>query len=159
MIEDKLKEEGTVVQDIRSREIKEEKISKEDIEMERIEYITTVGREVFLSFKTKKDDRICGFLRLFLPNRRYIKDHFINELKGCSIIREVHVYGKVLGLKDESTGESQHLGLGKELIEEAEKISKEKGFRKISVISAIGTREYYRMRGYELIELYMRKTL
>ncbi|MGI6475484.1 MAG: elongator complex protein 3 [Candidatus Dojkabacteria bacterium] len=159
MIEDKLKEEGTVVQDIRSREIKEEKISKEDIEMERIEYMTTVGKEVFLSFKTKKDDRICGFLRLFLPNRRYIKNHFINELKGCSIIREVHVYGKVLGLKDESTGESQHLGLGKELIEEAEKISKEKGFRKISVISAIGTREYYRMRGYELIELYMRKTL
>lgn len=159
MIEDKLKEEGTVVQDIRSREIKEEKISKEDIEMERIEYMTTVGKEVFLSFKTKKDDRICGFLRLFLPNRRYIKDHFINELKGCSIIREVHVYGKVLGLKDESTGESQHLGLGKELIREAEKISKESNFKKIAVISAIGTRKYYRMRGYELIELYMRKTL
>jgi elongator complex protein 3 len=49
--------------------------------------------------------------------------------------------------------------LGKSLIEEAEKISKENGFKKISVISAIGTREYYKKRGYQNINLYMHKNL
>ena len=98
-------------------------------------------------------------MRLYLPSKKYLKNHFIEELNTSAIIREVHVYGKVLGLEDESTGESQHLGLGKELIIEAERISKEKGFRKISVISAIGTREYYRKRGYELIDLYMTKDI
>jgi elongator complex protein 3 len=85
--------------------------------------------------------------------------HFLDELKGCAIIREVHVYGKVLGLGKESKGESQHLGLGKSLIEEAEKISKENAFKKISVISAIGTREYYEKRGFKRGELYMNKGL
>ena len=159
LIEDQLKEEGITLQDIRSREIKGEKITREDIEMEKIEYITTVGKEVFLSYKTKKDDRLCAFLRLYLPSKKYLKNLFIEELNTSAIIREVHVYGKVLGLEDESTGESQHLGLGKELITEAERISKEKGFKKISVISAIGTREYYRKRGYELIDLYMTKDI
>jgi elongator complex protein 3 len=85
--------------------------------------------------------------------------HFLDELKGCAIIREVHVYGKVLGLGKESEGESQHLGLGKNLIKEAEKISKENGFKKISVISAIGTRGYYEKRGFKGGELYMNKGL
>ena len=159
MIENELEKEGIVVQDIRSREIRGERISKDNIELERIDYITTVGREIFLSYKTKDDDRICGFLRLSLPKKKYSKNHFIHELEGCSIIREVHVYGKVLGLRDESTGESQHLGLGKSLIGESERISKKNGFEKIAVISAIGTREYYRKRGFNDGELYMSKNL
>lgn len=159
IIENKLKKEGIVIQDIRSREIKNEKIKKEDIEIERINYTTSVGKEIFLSYKTKYDDKICGFLRLSLPKKKYSKNHFIDELKDCSIIREVHVYGKVLGLRDESTGESQHLGLGKSLIKEAEDISRKNGFKRIAVISAIGTREYYRKRGFENEELYMTKSI
>ena len=159
LIENELKKEGVVVQDIRSREIREEKISKDDIEMERIDYMTSVAKEIFLSYRTKNSDRICGFLRLSLPKKKYIKNHFINVLLGCSIIREVHVYGKVLGLKDESTGESQHLGLGKSLINEAGKISRKNGFERIAVISAIGTREYYRKRGFEDGQLYMIKDI
>jgi len=45
------------------------------------------------------------------------------------------------------------------MIEIAEDISKEKAFKKISVISAIGTREYYKKRGYLRNELYMSKSL
>ena len=61
--------------------------------------------------------------------------------------------------KESKQGESQHLGLGKELIKIAEDISKKKGFKKISVISAIGTREYYRKLGYKRGDLYMGKNI
>lgn len=159
LVQMEMQKEGIKIEDIRSREIRGEKVNVDDLELERIENDTTVSKEVFISYKTKDTDKICGFLRLSLPKKKYSKEHFLEELRGCSMIREVHVYGKVLGIKDESTGESQHLGLGKSLIEEAEKISKEYTFKKIAVISAIGTREYYKKRGYENIGLYMTKKI
>jgi elongator complex protein 3 len=42
---------------------------------------------------------------------------------------------------------------------EAERLSKEAGFKKIAVIAAIGTREYYRKLGYRLEGSYMTKSL
>jgi elongator complex protein 3 len=159
MIQNEMEEDGIKIQDIRSREIRNEKVHLNELELEEIKYKTTVSTEFFISYKTKKDDKICGFLRLSLPKGKYKKTHFLEELKGCSIIREVHVYGKVLGIKDESSGQSQHLGLGKNLIKKAEEISKEHNFDKISVISAIGTREYYRKRGFKEENLYMTKGL
>lgn len=51
------------------------------------------------------------------------------------------------------------MGLGKKLIKLAEEIASEDNFPKISVISAIGTREYYRKLGFELEGLYMSKKL
>ena len=147
------------MEDIRSREIRGKKVSEDMLEMEEIEYDTTVSKEYFISYKTKDKDKICGFLRLSLPKDKYKNRHFLEELKGCAIIREVHVYGKVLGLGKNSKGESQHLGLGKSLIKEAERITKENNFKKISVISAIGTREYYKKRGFENKNLYMHKEL
>jgi len=159
LVQQEMEKENIKMEDIRSREIRGEKITEDMLEMEEIEYNTTVSKEIFISYKTKDGDKICGFLRLSLPKGKYRNKHFLDELEGCAIIREVHVYGKVLGLGKDSNGESQHLGLGKSLIEEAEKISKDNGFKKISVISAIGTREYYKKRGYQNINLYMHKNL
>jgi len=42
---------------------------------------------------------------------------------------------------------------------EAEKIAKVAGYKKIAVIAGIGTREYYRKRGYRLVGTYMLKSL
>lgn len=160
IVEEYLREKGVDPQDIRSREIKGEEISKKDIKLEKITYKSTVGTDIFISFRTKRTDKICGFLRLFLPKKALSKKHRLEELRDCAIIREVHVYGKVVGIdKQSKQGESQHLGLGKELIKIAEDISKKKGFKKISVISAIGTREYYRKLGYKRGDLYMAKNL
>ncbi len=159
LVQQEMEKENIKMEDIRSREIRGEKITEDMLEMEKIEYNTTVSKEIFISYKTKDGDKICGFLRLSLPKGKYRHKHFLDELKGCAIIREVHVYGKVLGLGKDSNGESQHLGLGKSLIEEAEKISKENGFKKISVISAIGTRKYYEKRGFKRGKLYMNKDL
>ena len=63
-----------------------------------------------------------------------------------------------LGEKEED--EVQHTGLGKKLMKEAEKISKEEfDAKKLLVISAIGTREYYQKLGYSLYGPYMSKIL
>jgi elongator complex protein 3 len=157
LAEEEIKAKGLKIQDIRAREIRNEKVSMEDFEIEELKYETTISNEYFISCKTKDTDKICGFLRLSLP--KYPEDNFINELKNTAIIREIHVYGNVVGISKDSNGESQHLGLGKKLIERSEEISKEKGFNQISVISAIGTREYYRKRGFEMKDLYMIKDI
>ena len=76
------------------------------------------------------------------------------------IVRELHVYGKSLKLGEKEENAIQHSGLGKKLMTEAEKISKEDfDAKKILVISAVGTREYYQMLGYSLYGPYMYKRL
>ena len=157
--EKEIEERGLKLQEIRSREIQDSSVTMKDLEMEIINYKSSIGKEVFISFKTKKTDKICGFLRLCLPNFFYKRFNYIEELRDSSIIREVHVYGKVMSLTEDSSGQSQHLGLGKKLIQKAEEISRENRFKNISVISAIGTREYYKARGYDKVELYMKKRL
>ena len=71
------------------------------------------------------------------------------------MIREVHVYGPALDIGAESAGEAQHRGLGRRLIERAEAEAQERGYRRLAVISAIGTRGYYRRLGFRPSGLYM----
>ena len=54
---------------------------------------------------------------------------------------------------------SQHMGLGKKLMKEAEKIAKKEKCSEIKVISGIGVREYYKNMGYKLKEPYMIKKI
>ena len=151
--EEEIKKQGKKIQDIRSREIKDEGITWDDLELETIKYSTSVSTEYFISYKTKRTDRICSFLRLSLPKR----DSYIDEIKGMAIIREVHVYGSLVNIGNDSSGESQHLGLGKRMIEISEEISKKNRYKGLAVISAIGTKEYYRKRGFKENNLYMSK--
>lgn len=159
MAEQRIEELGLEIEDIRSREIRGEEITWEDIEEEVITYETTVSTEFFISYITKSDDKICGFLRLSIPQKEISKNNFIEELQNSTIIREVHVYGTLVSIGEDSEGQPQHLGLGKKLIKRSEEISKDNGFVKISVISAIGTREYYEKRGFERGDLYMHKDI
>ena len=109
-----------------------------------------------------KKDILFGLLRL----RFFGKE---------AIVRELHVYGQALKLGDkgllnpqEGTPKyffkkylqgAQHLGLGKKLMMEAERLAKENGFEKIAVISGVGVRDYYRKLGYSLVGDYMVKDL
>ena len=103
------------------------------------------------------NDSIYGFLRLRKPS---ILAHRKEIGVDSCIVRELHVYGKSLKLGEKGEKEIQHSGLGKNLMREAEKISKEEfDAKKILVISAVGTREYYQKLGYSLYGPYMTKSL
>jgi elongator complex protein 3 len=148
--EEEISKQKKKIQDIRSREIKNRKVTFNDLKLEIIKYQTTVSTEYFISYKTKDTDQICSFLRLSLPKT----ESYLNELNNSAIIREIHVYGSLVNIGENSTGESQHLGLGTKMIKIAEDISKKNKYKNLSVISAIGTKEYYRKRGFKDNELY-----
>lgn len=153
--ENKLKQEQRYCQCIRCREIRSEKIDPKDIISEKLIYKTSTGREYFLSYRTKSTDKILGFLRLAIPQKKLSGDNFISELRNAAVIREVHVYGQVVGIGKSSNGKAQHLGLGKKLIARAKRIALKQGFAKLAVISAIGTREYYKKQGFAEDGMYM----
>ena len=83
----------------------------------------------------------------------------IPELRGCALIREVHIYGQSLPVGTEQSGAAQHIGLGSRLIEEACGIASSLGFERIAVIAAIGTRRYYESRGFYRGEYYLLRNL
>ena len=51
----------------------------------------------------------------------------------------------------------QHVGFGKKLIKQAENLAIQNGYNRIAIISAVGTRDYYRKLGYHLENTYMVK--
>ncbi len=120
-------------------------------------YQTDATTEHFLSFETAESgdekERLAGFLRLSLPGQDI--ELPLPELAGHAMIREVHIYGPSLPLGNDSQGEAQHIGLGGQLIMKAKEMAREAGYQRIAVISAIGTRNYYRKHGFELDGLYM----
>ena len=76
-----------------------------------------------------------------------------------AIVRELHVYGQALSLGEYDETKIQHMSFGKQLLSEAEKITRDLGIQKIAVIAGIGAREYYKKLGYHLEETYMVKDL
>ena len=148
----RLKKQGKSCQCIRCREVRRETVLPEELSLRVDSYRTDATQEHFLSFE-REDGRIAGFLRLSLPD--LAKPHPLPELAGHAMIREVHVYGPALPIGEDSQGEAQHLGLGSELVETAKEMARDAGYKRLAVISAIGTREYYAGRGFEMDGLYM----
>jgi elongator complex protein 3 len=126
--------------------------------LETTTYATDATTEHFSSYVTPRG-KLVGFLRLSLASPTASRDEILDELRGCAVIREVHVYGPALEIGAASRGEAQHAGLGTRLIEEATRLARDAGYRRIAVISAIGTREYYRKLGFEPGELYMARAV
>jgi elongator complex protein 3 len=143
---------------IRCREVRGEKLSADELELDVHTYPTDVTTEHFLSYVTRRG-KLAGFLRLSLPSPDAPRDLILDELGACAVIREVHVYGPALEIGAESQGEAQHAGVGRRLAEQAIEIARRAGFNRLAVIAAIGTREYYRKLGFELGELYMRRVV
>lgn len=164
LVEHRLEESDTRLAEICHREISTRKTDRSDLRLEITPYDTNVSREYFLEWVTSENE-IAGFLRLSLPKQNELEPYRTGSQEqalpiaaGEAMIREVHIYGKVAGLH--ATGEgAQHLGLGKRLIDHAEQIARDKGFTTLNVISAVGTREYYRNLGFENATLYQRKRL
>jgi len=151
-----MRRRGTACQCIRCREVRGQKVRSADLVLNDLVYYPAYAEEHFISYNTS-DDKLAGYLRLSLPKRDNLLA--LDDLQGAAIIREVHVFGQSLEVGTEQAGAAQHLGLGSALILEAEHISREKGFKRLAVISAVGTRAYYAARGFELGQLYMVKDL
>ena len=99
-----------------------------------------------MSFESPDKKILYAFCRLFLP-----------ENSTAAIIRELHTYGQMTALGQ--TGHIQHLGLGKKLLAQAESIAQKQNYDKLSIISGIGVRNYYRQLGYRLENTYMVKKI
>ena len=81
------------------------------------------------------------------------------ELHDCAFIRELHVLGKHTEVGNKTDSNTQHRGYGKLLIAKAEEIAIQNGFTKMSVISGVGVRQYYKKFGYYLENTFMMKKL
>ena len=142
---------------IRCREVRGEKLDPSTLRLDDLTYHPDGAEEHFLSYITPAD-RIAGFLRLSLPGTDSPATN-LHDLEAAAIIREVHIYGQSLAVGAEQTGAAQHSGLGTRLLAEADKIARTKGFRRMAVIAAVGTRQYYLERGFERGELYLVKSI
>jgi elongator complex protein 3 len=152
-----MKRRGTQCRCIRCREVRDQKVKLEELSESDYVYSVAGSEEYFLSYVTF-ENRLAGFLRLTLPGRDSPQTGMI-DLDNAAIIREVHVYGQSIEVGEQISGAAQHIGLGTNLLQRAEALAFERGYRKLAVISAIGTRGYYSQRGFESGELYQIKHL
>ena len=143
-IEKELRNKKTKIKEIRYREIGFAKEVDTNTKLKITKYKASDGKEYFLEI-VNREDILFGLLRLRIN-------------KDKAVIRELHVYGQALKLGEKGKI-SQHKGFGKFLIEEAEKISVKNKSKKISIISGIGVRDYYKKLGYKLEDTYMVKNL
>ncbi len=145
---------GLPARDIRAREVRHRNVAPGEPELGELRYATAVGVERFLQYTTP-DDHLAAFLRLSLPAAPVE----IGEIAASAMIREVHVYGRLVGIGERRAGRSQHRGLGRRLIERAATLAARAGFADLAVISAVGTRDYYRRLGFRDGELYQHRAL
>lgn len=124
------------------------------------EYDTIGGREYFITLEDPERTAVFGFLRLRIPSAGDSNEKleaFIPEIKDCAFIRELHVYGTLVKIGEQSSLDSQHKGLGKKLMAKAEEITKVNSWKKVAVISGVGVRGYYEKLGYTKEGTYMVK--
>jgi elongator complex protein 3 len=166
---------NTSCRDIRSREIGIQALSgdvaEDEVELVRRDYTASDGWETFLSYEDSTQDILIAMLRLRRcpgPDEDDVdaEGHSVDrELRpelvgGVSVIRELHVYGSAVPIHDRDSSKQQHRGYGTLLVREAERIAlEEHGSYKISIISGIGVRNYYRRLGYTLDGPYMSKII
>jgi ELP3 family radical SAM enzyme/protein acetyltransferase len=149
IIENRIIAKGEYSNDIRYREIGRhpEYMKEEPILMIR-EYRSGSGTEYFISFESANKKVIFGFIRLRIPDKETHTPVF-PTLKNRGLVRELHVYNTLVAVGDKAgTQSSQHKGLGKRLVLEAERISKMNGMDGIAVITGEGVRSYYHKLGY-----------
>ncbi|KAB1194013.1 tRNA uridine(34) 5-carboxymethylaminomethyl modification radical SAM/GNAT enzyme Elp3 [Haloferax sp. MBLA0076] len=148
-------EKGIVPRDIRAREVG---MNEADPDLDRVEldvmtYEVAGGTEHFISFEDPVEDLLIGFCRLRFPGNPVRK-----ELQNAALVRELHVYGSEAGIG--ADGDWQHKGYGRKLLAHAEELSRDAGYDKISVISGIGVRQYYKEKlGYYQDGPYVSKRL
>jgi elongator complex protein 3 len=158
----RLTEKGEKCRCIRCREVGHKALKeKVTVRPDRVrvltkEYDASGGREFFIAFEEPEADILIGYLRLRIPSG---KAHRREVDSATAIIRELHVYGQEVPVGLRYQGAWQHTGLGRRLLLEAESLAQRQGATRILVLSALGTKGYYKRAGYGYTGAYMGKAL
>lgn len=157
-VQEILRKQGIKCNCIRCREPMSKVVNFEAAKLNVYEYEAAHGQEIFISYDDMENDLLLGFVRLRIPWKPFRKE----ITNGSAGIREIHVYGRAVGIGEKSElGNVQHKGIGSMLMEEAEKIAREKfDCKKMVVISGIGAREWFMKKfGYKRDGPYVSKEL
>jgi len=160
LVIERAKKNGIACNCIRCREVALSEPRSLEVDDELIltreDYSASGGTEVFCSFEYRRSGRIAGFARMRYPSPNAHR----REAESACLLREVKVYGRVAPFGVTNEGAWQHKGLGKSLVREAERIAQEEfDAKRMVVTSAVGTRNYYRLLGYERLGPYMARFL
>ncbi len=162
-VEKKMAADGEFCQCIRSREIKNREIDISLIDINVQSYEAQSGLEYFISVDYYDDNEekmfLVGFCRLRINKNNDGLD-YLPHLKNAGIVRELHVYGKMVPSYFSKIIQSntQHKGIGTRLMRKAEEIAIKCGKTKMAVISGVGVRMFYENKlGYHLDNNYMVK--
>jgi elongator complex protein 3 len=150
----RLMERGKRCRCIRCREIGHRKskenvsVAPDDVVMSYMDYEASDGNEFFISMEDRATDSLIGYIRLRIPSAKATRQEV-----------ELHVYGQEVPVGQRHQGAWQHMGFGRELLAEAEEQAIRGAANRILVLSALGTKQYYRREGYRPLGPYMCKEL
>jgi len=160
----KLRKDGVRCRCIRCREVGHRRLKDgvkpdpDNVQIRVIKEKASGGEEIFISAEDPVKDVLIGFLRLRIPSERAHRPEIIPET--TSIVRELHVYGSLVPVGKHLARAWQHKGYGVFLLSEAERMSREEYERKkVVVISALGTKQYFKRLGYTYDGPYVSKML
>lgn len=159
VVQERMRAAGERCQCIRCRELRESDLrrSADEVRFETLPYATEATEERFIQALTE-EGRLAGFVRLSLPRAPRTELPELPEIAEAAMVRELHVYGTAQSLGRREGG-AQHRGLGTALLELAAEQARAAGFTRLAVIAAVGTRPYYRARGFTEGEVYTIKAL
>jgi len=161
LVKERQKELGVECHCIRCREVghraQKDGIYPQNVEVRELEYEASSGKEIFISAEDFENGILIGYLRLRFPSDSIFRPEITPE---TALVRELHVYGPEVPIGETANERAfQHRGYGKKLLARAEGLSREKGFKKLLVLSGIGAKQYYKKLGYDYDGVYMRKLL
>jgi len=190
LVEDKITAQGRKLVDIRSREIKDKSNNPHDAVLKTVKYEASDGIEYFMTYEDPEDRTIFSLLRLRIPshiikpesqqtflmttddakaqeenrdpNRVLLPSitDYLPELAWAALIREIHTFGDQMSIGQQWKQFGQHIGFGKKLIAEAERLASEHAWvTKMAVIAGVWVQQYYEKRWYQLEGTYMTKKL
>jgi histone acetyltransferase (RNA polymerase elongator complex component) len=150
IIEREVERRGLKLMDIRARQVRGKKTDVSKAELVIRKYDASGGEDYFISYESPDREILYGFLRLRLSYDS--GSEVFPELQYVALMRELHVYGITVKVNRKDTSKintAQHHGFGKKLIQAAEKIAWDNGYKKMAVIAGVGVRNYYRKQGYK----------
>ncbi len=156
MIDQQLEKESIISQDIRAREIGRNcKYYNKPAQYNIYKYKANGGLDYFIAYESYDKNALFGFLRLRILNKKNLL--IFENLQNKGLVRELHVYGDTTKVNTNNSYACQHTGIGKGLLNIAEKITIKHKLKGIVVISGEGVKGYYEKHGYTELDTFMIK--